>query len=157
MGSSDDDVVGTSSATPGVTGGACSASPGVIAAVGAGVVMPGDGGRAVTGVTGGTVSVPGEGGCAVTGVTGGTVSVPGVYGGLLDKVPFGAAFAKGLTFRMGQTHVHRYLGPLLKRIEAGEVDPTFLITHRLRLDDAPAAYEMFNRKHDRCVKVVLRP
>jgi threonine dehydrogenase-like Zn-dependent dehydrogenase len=88
---------------------------------------------------------------------GGTVSVPGVYGGYLDKVPFGAAFAKGLTLRMGQTHVHRYMRPLMQRIEAGQIDPTFVISHRLSLDDAPEAYHMFREKTDGCTKVVLRP
>ena len=88
---------------------------------------------------------------------GGTVSIPGVYGGFLDKVPFGAAFSKGLTLKMGQTHVHRYLRPLLDRIERGEVDPSFVITHRLKLEDAPLGYEIFKNKEDRCIKVVLRP
>jgi threonine dehydrogenase-like Zn-dependent dehydrogenase len=88
---------------------------------------------------------------------GGTVSIPGVYGGYLDKVPLGAAFAKGLTLRMGQTHVHRYMRPLMQRVEAGQIDPTFVISHRLSLDDAPGAYEMFRSKEDGCTKVVLRP
>jgi threonine dehydrogenase-like Zn-dependent dehydrogenase len=88
---------------------------------------------------------------------GGTVSLPGVYGGFVDKMPMGAAFNKGLTFKMGQTHVHRYLGPLLERIEKGEIDPSFVITHRLRLEDAPHGYEIFKRKQDGCIKVVLRP
>ncbi len=88
---------------------------------------------------------------------GGTISVPGVYGGLLDKVPFGAAFAKGLTFKMGQTHVQRYLRPLLDRVEQGEIDPSFIITHRLPLDDAPHAYKIFRDKQDECIKVVLQP
>ena len=88
---------------------------------------------------------------------GGIVSVPGVYGGFLDKFPFGAAFAKGLTFRMGQTHVHRYLRPLLERIERGEIDPSFVITHRLSLDDAPHGYDIFKHKEDGCIKVVLKP
>ncbi len=88
---------------------------------------------------------------------GGTVSIPGVYGGLLDKVPFGAAFAKGLTMKMGQTHVHRYLRPLLDRIQKGEIDPSFLITHRLPLDEAPAAYRTFRDKQEECIKVVLKP
>jgi threonine dehydrogenase-like Zn-dependent dehydrogenase len=87
---------------------------------------------------------------------GGTVSVPGVYGGYLDKVPFGAAFAKGLSFRMGQTHVHRYMRPLLARIMAGEIDPTFVISHRLTLEDAPDAYATFRAKQDGCTKVVMR-
>jgi threonine dehydrogenase-like Zn-dependent dehydrogenase len=88
---------------------------------------------------------------------GGTVSIPGVYGGFLDKVPFGAAFAKGLTFKMGQTHVHRYLRPLLERIERGEIDPSFVITHRLSLDEAPDGYDIFKHKEDECIKVVLKP
>jgi threonine dehydrogenase-like Zn-dependent dehydrogenase len=88
---------------------------------------------------------------------GGTVSIPGVYGGLLDKIPIGAAFAKGLTFRMGQTHVQRYLRPLLERIERGEIDPSFIITHRLNLEDAPRGYEMFKHKEDNCVKIVMKP
>jgi threonine dehydrogenase-like Zn-dependent dehydrogenase len=88
---------------------------------------------------------------------GGTLSIAGVYGGFLDKVPMGSAFAKGLTFRMGQTHVHRYVRPLLERIERGEIDPAFVITHRLRLEEAPAGYELFKHKEDGCVKVVLRP
>jgi threonine dehydrogenase-like Zn-dependent dehydrogenase len=88
---------------------------------------------------------------------GGTVSIPGVYGGFLDKFPLGAAFAKGLTFKMGQTHVHRYMRPLLERIRSGEIDPSFLITHRLRLDEAPQGYELFKHKQDNCIKVVLRP
>lgn len=88
---------------------------------------------------------------------GGTVSIPGVYGGLIDKVNFGAAFAKGLTLRMGQTHMHRYLGPLLERIEQGEIDPGRLITHRMNLDEAPDAYQIFRDKEEECIKVVLRP
>ncbi|MFL5699347.1 MAG: zinc-dependent alcohol dehydrogenase [Ktedonobacteraceae bacterium] len=88
---------------------------------------------------------------------GGTVSVPGVYGGFLDKFPFGSAFAKGLTFRMGQTHVHRYLRPLLERIERGEIDPSFVITHRLSLDEASQGYDIFKHKEDGCIKVVLKP
>jgi threonine dehydrogenase-like Zn-dependent dehydrogenase len=85
------------------------------------------------------------------------VSVPGVYGGLLDKVPFGAAFAKGLTFRMGQTHVHGYLRALLDRILARDIDPAFVVSHRLPLSRAPEAYRMFNDKTDGCTKVVLDP
>jgi threonine dehydrogenase-like Zn-dependent dehydrogenase len=88
---------------------------------------------------------------------GGTVSVPGVYGGLLDKFPFGAAFDKGLTLKMGQTHVHKYLRPLLERIQNGEIDPSFVITHRMRLEDAPEAYKIFRDKQDDCIKVVLKP
>ena len=88
---------------------------------------------------------------------GGTLSIPGVYGGFIDKVPLGAAFAKGLTIRMGQTHVHRYMRPLLGRIQRDEIDPSLVITHRMALDDAPRGYRMFRDKEDECIKVVLRP
>ncbi len=88
---------------------------------------------------------------------GGNVSIPGVYGGLLDKVPFGAAFAKGLTLRMGQTHVPKYLGPLLGRIQRGEIDPSFVITHRLGLEDAARGYDTFYTEQDTCMKVVMKP
>jgi threonine dehydrogenase-like Zn-dependent dehydrogenase len=88
---------------------------------------------------------------------GGTVSIPGVYGGFLDKLPIGAAFAKGLTLRMGQTHVHSYVRELLKLVEDGRIDPSFVVTHRLPLQDAPRAYETFKAKEDGCIKVVLRP
>jgi threonine dehydrogenase-like Zn-dependent dehydrogenase len=88
---------------------------------------------------------------------GGTVSVPGVYGGWLDKVPFGAIVNKALTIKTGQTHVHRYLKPLLERIEAGDIDPSFVVTHRLRLEDAPRGYKIFNAKQDECIKIVLKP
>jgi threonine dehydrogenase-like Zn-dependent dehydrogenase len=88
---------------------------------------------------------------------GGIVSIPGVYGGLLDKIPLGAAFAKGLSLKMGQTHVHRYMPRLLEYVQRGSIDPSFVVTHRLRLDDAPIAYEAFKHKDDGCIKVVLRP
>jgi len=88
---------------------------------------------------------------------GGIVSIPGVYGGFLDKIPFGAAFQKGLTFRMGQTHMMKYMQPLLHRIERGEIDPSFVITHRLPLDEAPNAYKLFRDHKDECIKVVLKP
>jgi threonine dehydrogenase-like Zn-dependent dehydrogenase len=88
---------------------------------------------------------------------GGTVSIPGVYGGFLDKVPLGAAFHKGLTMRMGQTHMMRYMAPLMDRVARGEIDPSFVITHRLRLEDAPGAYKMFRDKRDECIKVVMKP
>ena len=88
---------------------------------------------------------------------GGTVSIPGVYGGMLDKVPMGAAMNKGLTFRMGQTHTHRYVPRLLEHVREGRIDPTFLITHRLPLEQAPHGYEIFKEKKDGCVKVVLKP
>jgi threonine dehydrogenase-like Zn-dependent dehydrogenase len=88
---------------------------------------------------------------------GGTVSVPGVYGGWLDKVPFGAIVNKGLTIKTGQTHVQRYLRPLLERIEKGEIDPSFVITHRMSLRDAPRGYEIFSKKQEGCIKIVLTP
>jgi len=88
---------------------------------------------------------------------GGTVSIPGVYGGFLDKMPFGAAFGKGLTFKMGQTHVMKYLRPLLDRIDRGEIDPSFVITHRLPIDQAAEAYKTFRDNKDECIKVVLKP
>ena len=88
---------------------------------------------------------------------GGHVSIAGVYFGLVDKMPLGIAFGKGLNFKMGQTHVHRYLPKLLKHIEDGDIDPTFLITHRLPLSEAPHGYEIFKHKKDDCIKVVLNP
>jgi threonine dehydrogenase-like Zn-dependent dehydrogenase len=88
---------------------------------------------------------------------GGTISVIGVYGGFIDKFPMGAVVNRGLTIKAGQCHVHKYLRPLLERIEAGEIDPSFVITHRMSLDDAPQGYETFKHKQDDCVKVVLKP
>jgi threonine dehydrogenase-like Zn-dependent dehydrogenase len=88
---------------------------------------------------------------------GGTVSVPGVYVGLLDNVPFGALVNKGLTVKSGQTHVQRYSKFLLEKIESGQIDPSFVITHRLPLDEGPQAYKTFRDKEDGCIKVVLKP
>ena len=88
---------------------------------------------------------------------GGIVSIPGVYGGVIDKMNLGAAFGKGLTFKMGQTHVQRYLPKLLKYIEESEIDPAFIISHRLPLDQGPQGYEMFLKKQDNCTKIVLKP
>jgi len=88
---------------------------------------------------------------------GGVLSIPGVYGGWLDKVPFGAIFGKGLMVRTGQTHVHKYLKPLLERVQRREIDPSFVITHRVSLQDGPEAYDMFKKKQNQCVKVVLDP
>jgi len=88
---------------------------------------------------------------------GGIVSIPGVYGGFIDKMPMGAAFGKSLTFKMGQTNAPKYLRPLLKRIEEQQIDPSFVISHRLPLEDAPRAYNIFNEKRERCTKVVLTP
>jgi threonine dehydrogenase-like Zn-dependent dehydrogenase len=89
--------------------------------------------------------------------SGGTISVAGVYGGFIDKFPMGAIVNRSLTIKSGQTHVHRYMRPLLERIQKGDIDPTFIITHRLSLDDAPEVYEIFNNKEDECLKAVLRP
>jgi threonine dehydrogenase-like Zn-dependent dehydrogenase len=88
---------------------------------------------------------------------GGTVSVPGVYGGFPDKIPFGAIVNKSLTIRSGQTHVHKYLPELTRRIQNGDIDPSFVITHRLPLSQAPKGYEMFRDKKDGCIKIVLDP
>ncbi|RYG49560.1 glutathione-dependent formaldehyde dehydrogenase [bacterium] len=88
---------------------------------------------------------------------GGVVSVPGVYGGIDDGIPLGQAFGKGLFFAMGQTHVHRYLPKLLDYIERGDIDPSFIITHNVGLDQAPQMYEIFHQKQDGCIKVVLKP
>ena len=87
----------------------------------------------------------------------GTLSVPGVYGGLLDKIPFGAFVNKGLTMRTGQTHVNRWTDDLLRRIEDGQIDPSFVITHTVRLEDGPGMYKTFRDKEDGCVKVVMKP
>ena len=87
----------------------------------------------------------------------GTVSVPGVYVGAVDKLPVGAAMNKGLTLRFGQAPVQRYLRPLLDKIESGAFDPSFVVTHRLPLEQAPEAYKTFRDKQDECIKVVLRP
>ncbi|HEV2733503.1 MAG TPA: zinc-dependent alcohol dehydrogenase [Longimicrobiaceae bacterium] len=88
---------------------------------------------------------------------GGTVSIPGVYGGIIDKFPTGAMMNKGLTIRTGQTHMMKYMRPLLDRVQAGEIDPSFVITHRLPLDQAPHGYDIFKNKQDECIKVVLKP
>jgi threonine dehydrogenase-like Zn-dependent dehydrogenase len=89
--------------------------------------------------------------------SGGTISVAGVYGGFIDKFPMGAIVNRSLTLKSGQTHVHRYMRPLLQRIERGEIDPSFVITHRMKLTDAPQGYETFVHKEDDCMKVVLTP
>jgi threonine dehydrogenase-like Zn-dependent dehydrogenase len=88
---------------------------------------------------------------------GGTISIPGVYIGFLDKIPFGAAMNKGLTFKMGQTHVPKYLAPLLKMVESGEIDPSAIITHRATLEEGPSLYKKFRAKEDGCIKVVMSP
>jgi threonine dehydrogenase-like Zn-dependent dehydrogenase len=88
---------------------------------------------------------------------GGVVSVIGVYGGLVDKFPMGPIMNRSLTLRSGQCHVHRYMRPLMQRVLAGEIDPSFVITHRMRLDEAPGGYAMFRNKEDNCEKIVLTP
>jgi len=88
---------------------------------------------------------------------GGTVSVPGVYAGFIDKLPMGAFMNKGLTMKTGQTHMMRYMQPLLERVQQGEIDPTFVISHELPLEQAPEAYRTFRDKRDHCTKVVLKP
>ena len=87
----------------------------------------------------------------------GVISIVGVYGGLVDKLPFGLAMNKGLTFRMGQTHVNRWTDDLLRRIEEGQIDPSFVITHTASLEDGPEMYKVFRDKQDSCIKVVLKP
>ena len=88
---------------------------------------------------------------------GGTISVPGVYLGVGDKIPLGAFMNKGLTIRTGQTHMPRYMQPLLERVQAGEIDPSFVITHRVPLEQGPEMYRTFRDKEDGCIKVVLKP
>ena len=88
---------------------------------------------------------------------GGTVSIVGVYVGLLDKVPFGSAMNRGLTFKMAQTPVPKYMGQLLERVQKGEIDPSFVITHTVGLEDGPKMYETFRDKKDGCIKVMIRP
>ncbi len=88
---------------------------------------------------------------------GGTLSIPGVYGGLLDKVNFGAAFGKGITMKMGQTNMHTYMKPLLERIEKGQIDPAYIISHRITLDDAPRMYEVWRDKRESVTKIVIDP
>ncbi|HWC50113.1 MAG TPA: zinc-dependent alcohol dehydrogenase [Nitrospira sp.] len=88
---------------------------------------------------------------------GGTVSIPGVYGGFIDKMPMGAVMNKALTIKTGQTHTQRYLRPLLKRIKNGEIDPSFVVTHRLKLGEAARGFTTFNNKQDGCIKIVMTP
>jgi len=88
---------------------------------------------------------------------GGTVSVAGVYGGFLDKMPFGSIMNRSLTIKTGQTHVQRYMQPLLERIQNGEIDPSFVISHRMNLDEAAEGYAMFTKKENDCTKIVLKP
>jgi threonine dehydrogenase-like Zn-dependent dehydrogenase len=87
----------------------------------------------------------------------GVISVPGVYGGIIDKFNFGQAMNKGLTFRMGQTHVNRWTDDLLRRIEEGQIDPSFVVTHTAPLSEGPGLYRTFENKQDACIKVVLKP
>ena len=87
----------------------------------------------------------------------GVISIPGVYGGLVDKIPMGQMMNKGLTIRTGQTHVNRWTDDLLRRIEEGQIDPSFVITHTVSLDEGPEMYKVFRDKQDSCIKVVLKP
>ena len=87
----------------------------------------------------------------------GVLSVAGVYGGLVDKMPFGSLMNKGLTLRTGQTHVNRWTDDLLRRIEQGQIDPSFVITHTADLEDGPEMYKTFRAKEDGCIKVVMKP
>jgi threonine dehydrogenase-like Zn-dependent dehydrogenase len=88
---------------------------------------------------------------------GGTLSIPGVYGGLLDKLPFGAAFGKGITMKMGQTNMHNYMKPLLEKIEKGQIDPSLIISHRITLEEAPKMYEIWRDKKEKVTKIVIDP
>jgi len=88
---------------------------------------------------------------------GGTLSIPGVYGGMLDKVPFGAAFGKGITMKMGQTNMHTYMKPLLERIETNQIDPSYIISHRITLDQAPDMYKVWRDKKEDVTKIVIDP
>ncbi len=88
---------------------------------------------------------------------GGTLSIAGVFGGMIDKVPIGSIMNRSLTVKTGQTHVQRYLKPLLERVEKGEIDPSFVITHTLPLNEAKKGYDMFKDKEHECIKVVLKP
>ena len=88
---------------------------------------------------------------------GGTVSIIGVYGGFIDKFPIGSLMNRSLTIKAGQAHVQRYMRPLLERIQHGEIDPSFVITHRMRLDEAPKGFAQFLHKQDECMKIVLKP
>jgi len=88
---------------------------------------------------------------------GGTLSIPGVYGGLLDKVPFGAAFGKGITMKVGQTNMHNYMKPLLERIEKGQIDPSYIISHRITLDEVPEMYAIWRDKKQNVTKIVIDP
>ncbi len=88
---------------------------------------------------------------------GGTVSIPGVYGGAINKLNFGAAFGKGITMKMGQTNMHKYLKPLLERVEQGQIDPSFMISHRIGIQDTPEMYKIWKEKKDRVTKIVIDP
>jgi len=89
--------------------------------------------------------------------SGGTVSVAGVYGGIVDKIPFGSVMNRSISIKTGQTHVQRYTRPLLEKIQNGDIDPSFVVTHHLSLDEGPKGYAMFDEKRDGCIKVVLKP
>jgi threonine dehydrogenase-like Zn-dependent dehydrogenase len=88
---------------------------------------------------------------------GGVISIPGVYGGFANKIPLGQMMNKALTIRTGQTHVNRWTDDLLRRIEEGQIDPSFVITHKVGLNQGPEMYKVFRDKQDSCIKVVLKP
>jgi threonine dehydrogenase-like Zn-dependent dehydrogenase len=88
---------------------------------------------------------------------GGIISIPGVYAGFADMIPMGPLMNKGLTIRTGQTHVNRWTDDLLHRIESGQIDPSFVITHSVPLEHGPDMYRVFRNKQDSCIKVVLKP
>jgi threonine dehydrogenase-like Zn-dependent dehydrogenase len=88
---------------------------------------------------------------------GGTLSIPGVYGGVLDKVNFGAAFGKGISMAMGQTHMQKYMKPLLKYVEEGKIDPSFMISHRIGIEQVPEMYKVWRDKEDAVTKIVIDP
>jgi threonine dehydrogenase-like Zn-dependent dehydrogenase len=88
---------------------------------------------------------------------GGTISVIGVYAGFDDKFPMGSVMQRSLTIKTGQAHMQRYMRPLLELIENGDIDPSFVVTHRMPLEEAPYAYDIFKNKRDNCIKVVLKP
>jgi threonine dehydrogenase-like Zn-dependent dehydrogenase len=113
--------------------------------------------RALAGVGVGTDRIHALRECMRNVRAGGTVSISGVYGGFLNMVPFGAAFQKGVTIKMGQCNVLNYLGKLMRAVEEGKIDPSFVITHRCSLDDAPKMYDIFKKKEDGCIKVVMKP
>jgi threonine dehydrogenase-like Zn-dependent dehydrogenase len=113
--------------------------------------------RALAGIGVGTDRIHALRECLRNVRAGGTVSISGVYGGFLNMLPLGAAFQKGVTIKMGQCNVLNYMDKLMREIEEGRIDPSFVITHKCSLDDAPKMYETFKKKEDGCIKVVMKP